>query len=289
MEHITVNSRCAVAILFGLVISLWSGVALARTQSATVVDRYGNQHQVDRFTYQGNQKIEVYVADQRRKVPFIKLDRIRFEGESGDEEQDVVLVMRSGQKERGVILSGGGDSPHRDAVGGGSSGRRFTGVTALGPFFILLNDVREVILRHPEGEAQPVDLVLKATVITLDGKRFEVEALNFRGKERLDFFRGRNKRFIRLDKVERIDFDDSGAAEEFRPITATYWNGRTVMGTVDASIVRLSGETDKSYYERVNTAFTGKVGSGRFSIGMHQIKQIRFSRPPVEESGVEVE
>jgi hypothetical protein len=259
-------------------------MALARTQAATVIDRYGNQHQVERFTYQGNRELEVYLADQRRKVPFIKLDRIRFEGESADEEQAVVLVMRSGQKERGVMLSGGGATPHRDAVGGGSSGRRFTGVTELGPFFILLSDVREVIMRHPEGEALPEDLVLKATVITLDGKRFEVEALSFRGKQRLDFFRGRNKRFIRLDKVERIDFDDTGAAEEYRPITATYWNGRTVMGTVDASTVRLAGETDRSYYERVNTVFTGKTRSGSFSIGMHHIKQIRFSKTSAGES-----
>jgi len=84
----------------------------------------------------------------------------------------------------------------------------------------LVGDVREVILQHPEGEEIPQELVLGATIITLEGKRFEVEDLRFRGKQRLDFFRGRNKRFIPLERVDKIDFDDSGAAEEFRPITA---------------------------------------------------------------------
>ncbi len=50
------------------------------------------------------------------------------------------------------------------------------------------------------------------------------------------------------------------------------------MGTVEASTVRLSGETDKSYFERVNKAFTGKVGSGPFGIGMHAIRHIRFQK-----------
>lgn len=92
----------------------------------------------------------------------------------------------------------------------------------------------------------------------------------------MDFFRGRDKRFIPLTKVERIDFQDGAIGDEFRPITATYWTGKTVMGTIEASTVRLSGETDKSYFERVNQAFTGRTGSRPFSIGVHAIKHIRF-------------
>ena len=245
---------------------------------AVVVDRYGNQHEVERFTYQGRQEIEVYFSDQRRILSFDLVDRMRFEGEPSDEEQVVSLQMRSGKREKGTVISGGGAAPHQDAIGGGGSGRRFTGVTSLGPFFILVGDVREVILQHPEGEAIPQELVLKAMVITLEGKRFEVEDLRFRGKQRLDFFRGRNKRFIPLERVDKIDFDDNGAAEELRPMTATYWNGRTVMGTVDAGIVRLSGETDKSFHDRVNAALTGRTPAGPFSVGMHHIKQIRFKK-----------
>ncbi len=278
MKRAMTQSGYAIAIFCSLLAALWSVNAHADpvSQKATVIDRYGNLHQVERFTYQGRLDFEVYIGDQRRMVPFLLIDRIRFDGEHGDEEQAVSMSMRSGKRESGIMLSGGSATPHQDAVGGGSSGRRFTGVTALGPFFILLNDVREIILRYPEGDEIPQEQILKATIITLEGKRFEVVDLRFRGKLRLDFFRGRNKRFIPLDKVEKIDFDDSGAAEEYRPITATYWNGRTVMGTVDASTVRLSGETDKNYYERVNAALMGKTKSGLFSMGMHHIKQIRF-------------
>jgi len=140
-------------------------------------------------------------------------------------------------------------------------------------------------LRHPVGELPPADKILKASIITTDGKRFEVEDLLFRGKQRLDFFRGRKKRFIPLAKVERIDFQDGAIGEEFRPITATYWTGKTVMGTVEASTVRLSGETDRSYFERVNKAFTGKARSGPFGIGMHAIRHIRFQK---DKAAVEV-
>jgi len=46
--------------------------------------------------------------------------------------------------------------------------------------------------------------------------------------------------------------------------------------------VRLPGETDKSFYKRVNEGFTGRVEGGGFSIGLHLVKQVRF-RPADEE------
>ena len=269
-----------------LLASLWT-VAVDAGPSplkATIIDRYGNQHEVDKFTFQGRQDLEIYVQGQRRLVALNRVAKLRFEGERGDEEQRVVLSLRNGGEEHGMIVTGGSSSPHQDAVGGGSSGRRFAGVTDLGPFFILASDVREVILRHPSGEKPPVEQVLKATVITVEGQRFEVQDLRFRGKQRLDFFKGRNKRFIPLTKVERIDFEDGGMGDEFRLITSTYWSGKTVMGTVEASTVRFSGETDRSYIERVNQAFTGSVGSGPFAIGMHRVKHIRFRDSSDEET-----
>ena len=274
---------------------LWSGVALlavlwvsaseAATSplKATIIDRYGNQHQVDKFTFQGRQDLEIYFQGQRRLVELVKVSRLRFEGERSDEEQRVVLMFRNGSQEAGLMVTGGSSSPHQDAVGGGSSGRRFAGVTELGPFFILASDVQEIVLRHPVGEEPPEEKILKATIITANGRRFEVEDLRFHGKKRLDFFKGRNKRFIPLEKVARIDFEDGGTGDEFRPITATYWSGKTVMGTVEASLVRLSGETDRSYFERVNQAFTGVMGSSPFAIGMHDIKHIRFRKDSDEE------
>ena len=268
-----------------LLAALWVSASGAATSSlkATIIDRYGNQHQVDKFTFQGRQDLEIYVQGQRRLVELVKVARLRFEGERSDEEQDVMLEFRNGVREKGKMVTGGSSSPHQDAVGGGSSGRRFAGVTELGPFFILASDVQEIVLRHPVGEKPPAEKILKATIITTNGRRFEVDNLRFHGKKRLDFFRGRNKRFIPLDKVARIDFADGGTGDEFRPLTATYWSGKTVMGTVEASLVRLSGETDKSYFERVNRAFTGVVGSSSFAIGMHDVKHIRFRKDSDED------
>ncbi len=271
-----------------LLAALWVSASGAATSSlkATIIDRYGNQHQVDKFTFQGRQDLEIYVQGQRRLVELVKVARLRFEGERSDEEQDIMLEFRTGVREKGKMVTGGSSSPHQDAVGGGSSGRRFAGVTELGPFFILASDVQEIVLRHPVGEEPPAEKILKATIITTNGRRFEVDNLRFHGKKRLDFFRGRNKRFIPLDKVARIDFADGGTGDEFRPLTATYWSGKTVMGTVEASLVRLSGETDKSYFERVNRAFTGVVGSSSFAIGMHDVKHIRF-RKDSDEGGAD--
>ena len=268
-----------------LLAALWVSASGAATSSlkATIIDRYGNQHQVDKFTFQGRQDLEIYVQGQRRLVELVKVARLRFEGERSDEEQDIMLEFRTGVREKGKMVTGGSSSPHQDAVGGGSSGRRFAGVTELGPFFILASDVQEIVLRHPVGEEPPAEKILKATIITTNGRRFEVDNLRFHGKKRLDFFRGRNKRFIPLDKVARIDFADGGTGDEFRPLTATYWSGKTVMGTVEASLVRLSGETDKSYFERVNRAFTGVVGSSSFAIGMHDVKHIRFRKDSDED------
>ena len=257
---------------------LWAATVTAATSPlrATIIDRHGNQHDVAKFTFQGRQDIEVYFQGQRRLVALSRIARLSFEGERGDEEQRIVMSLRNGGVETGQMITGGSSSPHQDAVGGGTSGRRFAGVTDLGPFFILASDVREVILRYPIGEAPPADKTLNATIVTTEGKIYEIEDLRFRGKQRLDYFKGRDKRFIPLTKVARIDFEDGAFGDEFRAITATYWTGKTVMGTVETSTVRLSGETDKSYFDRVNQAFAGRMGSGAFAIGMHAVKQIRF-------------
>ena len=246
------------------------------TSWATVIDRFGNQHQVRSLTFQGRQELEVYIGDQRRSISLLLLNSLRFEGDGRDEQQEVSFFMRSGKSVSGYMNTGGNSMPHQDAVGGTGSGRKFIGITSLGPFFILLSDVREIIFRHEDESILPQEIILKATVITLQGKSYEVSNLRFRGKQRLDFFRGRKKRFIPLDRVNRIDFDDSGASEEQRPITAIYHSGRTVMGTVDASTVRMAGETDRNFHARVHAALTGETSSGPFSLGMHLIKQIRF-------------
>ena len=254
------------------------GVEAAFSIEANVIDRFGNQHQVRELTYQGRRELELYIDDQRRLMSLSLIDRLRFDGEPGDEQQAVSVTSRSGKVHSAYMLSGGNSMPHQDAVGGGGSGRRFVGVTPLGPFFILLSDVREIIISHDNNSEIIKEVVVKGEVITLDGQRYKVSDLRYKGKQRLDFFRGRKKRFIPLDKVYRIDFDDSGASEEFRPITAIYKNGRTVMGTVDASKVRLAGETDRSYMARVHATLTGESVSGPFSMGIYNVKQLRFEK-----------
>ena len=264
---------------------LWATTVTAATSPlrATIIDRYGNQHDVAKFTFQGRQDLEVYFQGQRRLVALSRIARLSFEGERGDEEQRIVMSLRNGGVETGQMITGGSSSPHQDAVGGGTSGRRFAGVTDLGPFFILASDVREIILRYPTGESPPADKMLNATIVTTEGKIYEIEDLRFRGKQRLDYLKGRNKRFIPLTKVARIDFEDGAFGDEFRAITATYWTGKTVMGMVETSTVRLSGETEKSYFNRVNQAFAGRMGSGSFAIGMHAVKQIRFKTEQAKE------
>ena len=272
-DKLSIKRNCLVSLIFSLFVF---EVDASTTIGATVIDRFGNKHHVNSLTFQGRQKLEVYIGDQRRSISLLVLDRLRFEGDRRDEHQEVSFFMRSGKSVSGFMFTGGNSMPHQDAVGGSGSGRRFVGSTSLGPFFILLSDVREIIFRHEDESVLPQEIIIKATLITLQGKRYEVSDLRFRGKQRLDFFRGRKKRFIPLHKVARIDFDDSGASEEHRPITALYQNGRTVMGTIDAGTVRLAGETDRNFHARVNAALTGETSSGPFSIGMHLIKQIRF-------------
>lgn len=265
--------------LSGLLLVLWGAAgswAASPPLKATVIDRAGVQHEVDRFLVQDRLDLEYYLAGHRRVVPLKEIDRFRYEGDRGDEEQTVIVTLRSGKQETGVALTGSNVAPHSDASGSGAGISRLTGMTPLGPFSILVSEVREVILRHPESEPPPAARVLKATVVAVDGKRFELEDVRFRGGERFEYNLGRKPRFVDLAKVSVIDFDDVGPGVEERPVTILLWSGRTIQGTVDASTVRLGGENDRNYYERINAAFTGRGGSGAFGIGAHAVKQVRF-------------
>ena len=87
-----------------LLATLWVSASGAATSSlkATIIDRYGNQHQVDKFTFQGRQDLEIYVQGQRRLVKLVKVARLRFEGERSDEEQRVLLIFRNGGPRSGL-------------------------------------------------------------------------------------------------------------------------------------------------------------------------------------------
>jgi len=248
---------------------------------ATVVDRMGNRHEVTNMRYQSQNELEYYVNDQLYRIDIQELNRLKFEGERGDEEQPATLWKRDATKIKGHILTGGdGIAPHQDSFGGGGgqSSFRISGGTNLGPFFILLSDVAEIYIRHPEGEAPPKEEILKATIIDLKGKRFVVENIRYREAERFAISIGRKQRSISMDKIDRIEFnDDEGASVELRPVRIVFWSGKVLQGAVDASTVRLSGETDRQYYTRVGAAFTGgRAKGGVFKIGLHQLKLVQF-------------
>ena len=242
---------------------------------ATVVDRAGNRHEVSKLTYQGGGDIEIYVGNHRRILKMQDLDRLTMQGDKNDEEQQVAITLRTGDVVHATVFSGGsGSSPHQDSFGGGSVMQRFGGVTELGPFLILMSEVSDVLFHHSDP-AQP-QVELKATVINEAGERFEVFNLRFRGKRRFEYFQGLKMRSKEMDRISRLDFAKAAAGTESRTVTITFRTGRTTQGTVDASTVRLAGETNRIYEQRVGSAFSGRSGSGDFGIGLHDIKLIRF-------------
>lgn len=255
---------------------------------ATVVDRMGNQHQVSKLSYHGRPELEYFVDDQSHTAQLADIARFRLDGEREDEEQQISITWRNGGTETGRIFTGGsGISPSQDALGSGQISNRLSGVTDLGPFFILLSDVTEVILSHADSLAPTKEPKLKVTVIDLEGRRFEVHQLRYRGQLRLDFSQGRKQRSIDLAKLAKIEFpEERDPGTEFRSIILTFWSGKTLQGTVDASTVRLGGETDRIYQLRVGAAFTGKLGEGPFAIGLQDLKLMRFY--PEEGGGAEV-
>ncbi|NKB69606.1 MAG: hypothetical protein GKR89_21255 [Candidatus Latescibacteria bacterium] len=250
----------------------------------TLVDRFGNKHEISRFTYQDRAELSYYVGDVNRIRSFAQLDRVVFEGEEGDEEQVIKVHRRGGGSETGSILTGGNSGLRaHDAFGGGYAEIKFNGVTELGPFYIRLNDVREVIFRHPEGSEAPREHLLKATIINTKGESFEVEHLRYFGNTRFKLKQRRLQRPIDMYKVAKIDFIETESREEQRPVTVELWSGKTLQGTVNVSTVRLPGETDKAYYTRQETVFTGRFNGGMFAIGMDVLRQIRFHQEKEEE------
>ena len=254
---------------------------------ATVVDRAGNRHEVSKLTYQGGDDIEIYVGNQRRILKMQDVDRLTMRGDKNDEEQQVTITLRTGEVINATIFSGGsGSSPHQDSFGGGLVMQRFGGVTELGPFLILMSEVSDILFLHPDA-AKP-QVKLKATVINEAGERFEVSNLRFRGKRRFEYFQGLKLRSKEMDRISRLDFSKAASGTESRTVIITFRSGRTTQGTVDASTVRLAGETNRIYEKRVGSAFTGSSGTGDFGIGLHDVKLVRFHDESNQTQGEDV-
>ena len=245
-------------------------VASAADVAATLIDRQGNRFEMTKFRVRGQSSLTYYLDGARQEVPLREIDRFRFRGGPREERQAVVVHMRSGKVERGTFVIATG-TPNVEALGGGAPPESASGSTRLGPFTILLRDVAEVVLHHPDG-GRPVapKPPLRASVVNERGRRFEVQNLRYRGQREFAFQQGRRQRSLDMSKIKRIEFTE--AAVETRPIVISLRSGKTIYATVDASTVRLSGERDLHYHTRVDSAFTGYAGSSRFAIGLQDVR-----------------
>ncbi len=282
-----------VFILIGIAVSVLvaTPASSAKPIGATVIDRFGNRHDLSGIRIKGRTQLEYYVGAERRTAGFDHIDKLVVDGPSGDEERPVKVHLRTGRVDAGRLFTGGHGASFNQNIGDGSTGggaRAPTGVsgnTSLGPWLLSLDDVREVRFRHPAGEPVPGELpALKAAVVTTHGGLYEVTDLLVAEKQILRYMRNRSNRTLKLAKVDRIQFAEYSSAQEQRPVTITLWSGKMLHGSVDATIARFAGETDRQYARRTGAAVTGKLAAGRFSAGMHEIKLIRFHPAVGEET-----
>ena len=279
-------SRLSIAALVSiLVLGAVCSVA-AEGLTGTLIARSGNRHELTKIKIRGRSEIEYYVAEQRRLVPLKEVKSNRLDGERGDEEQPIRIELRSGRVETGIAFTGGqGSSPHQDTIGGALARNELSGSTNLGPFITPLNEVRELIFRYPEDSVTS-DRRLTATVVAQKGRMSRVRNLTYRGKSDFDFSQGRKKRSLDMALMSKMEFDDGGSGREVRTVAITLRSGKQIQGTVEASIFRLSGETDRQFENRIASAFTGQTADGLFAIGMHRVKLIVFISEEEETAAV---
>ena len=258
------------------------GVSSAADLAATVVDRQGNRFELTKFKIRGHTSLSYYLDGSRREVPLREVERFRFSSGPREERQDLVVTLRTGEVERGTFVIAS-TVANVEALGGGAPPESASGSTRLGPFTILLRDVSEVLLHHPDpGRPVAPKPPLRATLVNEKGQRFELLNLRFRGQREFAFQQGRRRRSLDMSKISRIDF--AGAGLEVRPVTISLRSGKTIQATVDASAVRLSGERDSHYRTRVDSAFTGYAGSSRFGIGLRDLRLLLLHEPAPPDS-----
>ena len=264
-----------------------SSVRGAPPAKATVIDLFGNRHELKDFKVRGKTDIEYYIGERRRVISTKEIDRFRLDGQRGDEERPIRVQFRDGRIDTGVFVVGGDATPHHENFGGGRLSSQVSGRTNLGPFLLQLGDLREVILHHAESSKPTALKVLAATLVDEEGTLFEVENFSFRETTDLVFRQGRKRRSVDMSKVAKIAFAEASSGQEFRPITVTLWSGESIQGNMEAGRARFSGETDRMFHRRIGSAFTGNTASGAFAIGLHNVRLIMFKPSP--EAGVEAD
>lgn len=271
-----------------LALSVMSAVSSdASSLTATVVERSGTRHTVDKIEIKGTTTLEYYLNGRRRLLDMARIDRITFGGTPQEQEVPVTITLRSGKVDKGSLIISGGSSPHDDLLAGGSHvGDRLTGNSQLGPLTIPLRDVQDVLFEHSDDVPIIPDAV-SGSIVDERGKRFVVSDIRYRGDEAFRFTQGRKKRRVALRHVERLEFGEAPGGE-VRPVTITYKTGKIVQGEVDASIVRLPGEVDHVYNTRVDSAFTGVRASGSmYGVGLQHVKLVLIDAPAAEADSTE--
>ena len=271
---------CRGLLALAVILCSFAPAGAATKLSATVIDVFGNRHELENIKILGKTNVEYYVGTTRRVVSVKDIDRFRFDGERGDEERPIRVEFRDRRIETGTIVLGADSTPHHESLGGGRLSSQLSGSTNLGPFLLQLGDVREVIFQHPESSKPKITKSLSVTLVDEHGTLYEVENLNFRDKTDLVFKQGRKRRRIDMSKIAKIAFAEASSGQEQRPITITMWSGKTVQGDIDAGRARISGETDRMFHLRIGSAFTGETGAGPFAIGLHNVRLVMFRPAP---------
>ncbi len=264
------------------------GTLQAAEYEGTVIDRKGARHAVRKIEVRGSTSLEYYVSGRRQILDLARIERFHIGGMPQDQEVPITVTFRTGRVEEGTIVIDGGGMADDDVAGGGSRvSDRLTGSTDLGPMFMPLSDVQEVLLQH-SADTPIIPDAVGGSIVDVQGKRFAVSNIQYRGADAFRFLQGRKKKRVALRHVSRLEFGDSPGGE-MRPVTITYRTGKMVQGDVDASTVRLPGEVDHVYRTRSDSAFTGTGLSGRmYGIGLQRVKLVIFADLP-EENATEEE
>lgn len=111
----------------------------AKEVRATIIDRDGNRFEVRDLKLEGQKVLFLVRGDERSKLRFREIRKIKFIGGRSEEEMPVRVKLRDGRLLEGTVYVGGLVGYVR-----GARPVSFTGHTDLGKFTIPLRDVREV-------------------------------------------------------------------------------------------------------------------------------------------------
>jgi len=133
-----------------------SGPPVDLTVRASVINLRGQRFEVEDLRYRGGSSFNFARGRLKRSVDLNKIARIEFgDAGSGRELRAVTVTLHSGKKMQGqtdasvVRLAGETDGMYARRVGAALTGR-----TGIGPFAMGMHQVKLIIFRIPEAEAE---------------------------------------------------------------------------------------------------------------------------------------